>query len=139
MHAFQKVVAFNDERLMVLIYSSNYNGRGMCTESQQSNSLRYLAFEIMNQTKKSSLISFYSKASLFSDPFSFSSVPSGSARLYWNQMETFFQQSQKITDSGSKYYGFKGSFVNARPICTNFGSVTVGTIPFGSSVSGIIE
>ena len=107
---------------------SNKNGGGRCTQSQKSSFLRYMAREMIKQTKESSLISY---------PFHFGTVPFGSARLHWNrtkrfQLEPFLQRTQKVTDSGSKWNGSKGSSVNARPIRTNF-----GTIPFGSSVSGV--
>ena len=52
---------------------SNKNGRGRCAQSQKSSILWCLAREIIRQTKVLSLISH---------PFSFGTVPFGSARLY---------------------------------------------------------
>ena len=63
----------------------------MYTQSQNSVFLRYLALEMIKQTKESSLISFESRAktSLYSYPYSFGSVLFGSVRLYGNQTERF--------------------------------------------------
>ena len=115
------------------------------SKSQKFSFLWYLGREIIKQTKKLSLITY---------PFSFGTVPFGSARLmeqygterfcpstgpvYWNRAEPFLQRTQKSTDSGSIWNGSKGYSVNARPIRTNFGTVLFGTILFGSSVNGAI-
>ena len=93
-------------------------------------SLGILGCEVIKKTKKSSLVSY---------PFSFGTVPFRSARLHWNRterfdIEAFLQRTQKSTDGGSKWNGSKGFSVSARLIRTNF-----GTVPFGSSVSGVLR
>ena len=84
--------------------------------------LWYLGHEIIKQTKELSLIKY---------PFSFGTVPFGSARLQWNHS---FRGPKRVLISGSKWNGSKVSRVNARPIRTNF-----GTVPFDSSVNGALR
>ena len=45
---------------------SNYDGGGVCIQSQNSISHRHLVLEIIRQTKELSLISFYTKAKIAS-------------------------------------------------------------------------
>ena len=52
-------------------------------------------------------------------------------------MEPFLQSTQKSKDSSSKWNGSKGYSVNARLIRTNFGTVPLGTVRFGSSVNRV--
>ena len=49
-------------------------------------------------------------------------------------MKPFLQRTQKSTDSASKWNDSKSSSVNARLICTNF-----GTVLFGSSVNRVLK
>ena len=53
-------------------------------------------------------------------------------------MKLFLQQSQKTTDSVSKWNVSNYSGVNVRSIRTNIGSVLVGTVPFDSNVNGVL-
>ena len=99
----------------------NYNVGRMCTQSQQSSFLPYLAHKIMKQTKESSLF-------LMSVLFWLHLVLS----VYTGTKRNGSKWSQKSTGSSSKWNGSNSSSVEARPISATFGSV-----PFSSSVNGV--
>ena len=52
-------------------------------------------------------------------------------------MEPLLQSTQKSKDSSSKWNGSKGYSVNARLIRTNFGTVPLGTAPYGTRVNRV--
>ena len=72
---------------------SSRNRGGWCTKSQKSSFLSYLAFEVIKQPKE--------LGSLIKYPFSFGTVPFGSARLHWNRTERFQMEPNGTVPNGT--------------------------------------